>query len=297
MSQEELAAIYEMMAASPYPDDANPAEMRVGIDAAGEAFPVPDSVDITPLEMAGLSCEWTVAKSGQSGPAMLYLHGGGYIAGSLTSHRNLVARLAEKIDGRILTVDYRLAPEHPFPAAVVDGLAAYEALLDSGIDPNHLTIGGDSAGGGLTMATLVSARDKGLPMPAGALLFSPWTDLTASGATIATNAAVDPTIGLKVIKASADHYLAGAEGNSPLASPIFADLRGMPPVFIQTGAVEVLLSDSETLRDRLTEAGSDCQLEVWDKMFHVWHAQWPILSEARDAIDKAAAFVKRVSKA
>ena len=291
MSKQELDAIYEMMEENAFPEDAAPELLRESMDAAAANFPVPESVTITETEIAGVAAEWLVGPTGKDGPVMLYLHGGGYVAGSLKSHRHLVAYLADKIGGRVLNIDYRLAPEHPFPAQIEDAIAVYAAMLDDGIDPANLFIGGDSAGGGLTMATLLSARDKGLPMPAGAILFSPWMDMTVSGETLVTKADVDPSITPTMVQNTVNNYLGGADPNDPLASPIFADLSGMPPILIQTGENEVLLSDSQTLNSRLIEAGSQSQLEVWSGMFHVWHQFWPMLSEARDALDGAAKFI------
>ena len=291
MSKQELDAIYEMMKTTGHPEDAAPHLLRESMDSAADNFPIPESVAITSTDVAGVAAEWIVGPGGEDGPVMLYLHGGGYVAGSLKSHRHMVAYLADKMGGRILNIDYRLAPEHPFPAQIEDSVAVYSAMVADGADPTNLFIGGDSAGGGLTMATLLSVRDKSLPMPAAATLFSPWMDMTVSGETLVTKADSDPSITPTMVQNTANNYLGGRDPNDPLASPIFADLAGMPPVLIQTGENEGLLSDSETLNDRLLEAGSPSQLEVWSDMFHVWHAYWPMLSEARDALDGAAKFI------
>jgi phosphinothricin tripeptide acetyl hydrolase len=292
MSKQELAAVHALLKEVDFTGALTTQDMRVNMDAMAESFKPPETVSVAPANYAGVPGEWVTAQGGEQGPVFLYLHGGGYVLGSPTSHRHMTGYLANAIGGRALVIDYRLAPENPFPAAVEDATAVYDALLKEGVSPGQIFIGGDSAGGGLTVATLLSAKNQGLPMPAGAYLLSPWTDLTMSGESHVTKADVDPMVAGDGINGMVKDYVGGGDPADPLASPLFGDLKGLPPILIQTGSDEVLLSDSEMLNDRLKEAGVPCKFEVWDTMFHVWHMYWPILSEGRDALDGAAAFVK-----
>jgi acetyl esterase/lipase len=227
-----------------------------------------------------------------SSSVLLYFHGGGYVIGSPLSHRHVTGQLALVSKACVLSVDYALAPEKPFPAAVTDGVKAYRWLLDRGHAPGAIAIGGDSAGGGLTAATLVAARDQGLPMPVCAILISPWTDLTCDTATYETRPAVDPMIAPDGIRTMANVYLAGADPRDPLASPNFADLTGLPPLLIHVGDNEVLLDDARILAKRALEAGVDARIEVWDRMFHVWHAFYQMLAEGEQALEGMGKFLR-----
>jgi epsilon-lactone hydrolase len=238
----------------------------------------------------------------EHGPAasavtILYLHGGGYYFCSPQTHRSLVFALAERTGARIFSLDYRLAPEHPFPAALDDALAAYRQLIADGISPKSIVIAGDSAGGGLALATLVALRDAGTALPAGALLFSPWTDLAATGASIKTNDGVDPMFCGASIARAARLYLGDTPATHPYASPCYADLHGLPPLFVQAGSTEVLLDDARRVAERAQQSGVPVELEIWPKMPHVWQLWVPFMPEARRALDHAAGFVRRVTGA
>jgi acetyl esterase/lipase len=230
-------------------------------------------------------------------PTVLYCHGGGYYFCSPSTHRSLVYGLATRANAPIFSLDYRLAPEHRFPAALDDATAAYRRLVEDGTPPESLVIAGDSAGGGLALATLVALRDAGDPLPAGCLLFSPWTDLAAAGATIRTNDGLDPMFSGPAIARAAKVYLGDTSPTHPYASPVYADLHGLPPLFIMAGSTEVLLDDSQRVADKARAAGVDCELEVWKKMPHVWPLFSPFIPEANRALDHAAAFVRRVTSA
>jgi acetyl esterase/lipase len=222
---------------------------------------------------------------------ILFLHGGGYVSGSPVTHRTLVAEIARAARCRVVAPDYRLAPEAPYPAALKDAWAIYWWLLDQGVPPSRIVVMGDSAGGGLTIALLLALRDAGLPLPAGAAGLSPWLDLTLSGATMQTNAPTD-YINQNVLSACARMYLDGRPAEAtPLASPLHADLHGLPPLLLQAGTAEMLLDDSIRFAARAEAAGVPVTLEQWDDMIHVWHFFYSITPAARQAIDHIADFV------
>jgi phosphinothricin tripeptide acetyl hydrolase len=237
--------------------------------------------------------EWTDAEGARDDAAIVYLHGGGYVMGSIATHRGLCARLSQAARARVLSVDYRLGPEHPHPAAVDDAVAAVRFVRESGVAPRRTAIAGDSAGGGLTLATLVALRDAADPLPAAGLCISPWTDLALSGASIATKAAEDPMVRGADLKLMADAYLAGRDAKTPLASPLYADLGGLPPLLLQVGSAEVLLDDAVRMVERASKAGVSADLRVWQDMFHVWHAFAQILPEGQQAVDEMAAFFEK----
>ena len=243
--------------------------------------------------------EWIERADGVStsgnGPTVLYCHGGGYYFCSPLTHRSIVFGLATRANAPIFSLDYRLAPEHRFPAALDDAAAAYRQLVADGTPPESIVFAGDSAGGGLALATLVALRDAGDPLPAGCLLFSPWTDLAATGATIRTNDGLDPMFSGPAIGRAARVYLGDTPATHPYASPLYADLHGLPPLFIMAGSTEVLLDDSQRVADKARAAGVDCEFEVWKKMPHVWPLFSPFIPEANRALDHAAAFVRRVT--
>ena len=270
------------------------AEQRAQIDAMGANFPIAEGLEVHPASIGGVKGEWVRAKGvRRNDAALLYLHGGGYCIGSPKSHRHMLAPLSADAGVPIFSADYRLAPENKFPAAVDDGVAAYKGLIDSGIAADHLAIAGDSAGGGLTIATLVAARDKGLPMPACAVVFSPWVDLSQGGESHRARAKRDPIVQKDGIDSMALAYLGSADAKTPLASPLFADLKGLPPLLIQVGTEEALHDDAVALKARAEDAGIEVSFESWGGMIHVWHAFHPILAEGRDAIARAGAFLKR----
>lgn len=238
-----------------------------------------------------------LAKGAGHAATILYLHGGGYYFCSPQSHRALTFGLATRAGAPTFSLDYRLAPEHRFPAALDDAMAAFRYLVASGIPSHSIVIAGDSAGGGLALATLVALRDAGDPQPAGGVLFSPWTDLAASGATIRTNDGADPMFSGPAIGRAARVYLGETPATHPYASPVYADLQGLPPLFIQTGSTEVLLDDSRRVADNARAAGVSVELQVWPKMPHVWQIFAPFIPEARQALDAAAGFVREVTTA
>lgn len=251
----------------------------------------PDGVAVRETTLAGRpALEFTPADV--AGDAMvLYLHGGGYVIGSPRTHAALTGELARRARVRIVSLDYRLAPEHPFPAAVDDALAAYRELLDGGTSPAAIALAGDSAGGGLSVATLLAARDAGLPMPAGAVLFSPWTDLTLTGASIEEKLGADPIFARADLEGYRTHYLGAGDPAAPLASPALADLTGLPPLLVQAGSSELLLDDSVRLAGRAAADGVDVTLRVWGGLSHVFQHHTALVEEAGEALDDAARFL------
>ncbi|MDE2594377.1 MAG: alpha/beta hydrolase [Burkholderiales bacterium] len=266
---------------------------RMVNDMARRNPPVPKAVRHQPLPAQNGLCaaEWLKVDQPQS--TVLYFHGGGYFFCGLDTHRPVCAYLAKSAQAQVLSVDYRLAPEHVFPAAIDDGVAWWKALLDQGIDPKNVVFGGDSAGGGLTVAVLVAARDAGLPMPAGAVLFSPWTDLSCSGNSMRTQAQADVMFDPQALPQAAQFYLAGRPANTPLASPLFADLQGLPPLMIHASEHEVLLDDSTRLHGKALQQGVQSELHLKPKMPHVWPTM-VLLPEARDSLQQTVAFMRRV---
>ncbi|HEY2386951.1 MAG TPA: alpha/beta hydrolase [Candidatus Binatia bacterium] len=242
---------------------------------------------------AGVPAEWIRAGAGggASDAALLYLHGGGYAIGSINTHRALVAELARAARVPALAIDYRLAPESPFPAAVEDATAAYRWLLARGIAPSRLSIAGDSAGGGLTIATLVALRDAGVPLPAAAVCFSPWIDLEGLGQSMSERASRDPLIQKERMLAFAAAYLGGKDPRTPLAAPLYADLTGLPPLLVQVGEEETLYDDAVRLVERARKSGVDVTLEAWAEMIHVWQLFAPVLPEGREALSAAGRFI------
>ncbi|MEM8766803.1 MAG: alpha/beta hydrolase [Pseudomonadota bacterium] len=251
----------------------------------------PADVTVKPVSVDGVPAEWLAAEGAAEDAALLYLHGGGYVFGGPDSHRDVAARLAKETKLRVLLIDYRLAPEHPFPAAVEDATTAYRFLLAEGYPPERLLLAGDSAGGGLAMALMVNLKDLELPLPRAAALISPWVDMTLLAESLLGNADKDVMLSPEAINRFATHYLKGQDPRSPLASPLHADLAGMPPVYVVVGSTEVLLSDSESLVAKLTEAGSDAELVVWPKMPHAFPVLSSLIPEGRQAIGNIGAFL------
>jgi len=269
------------------------AEQRAMYDRAERVFTLPSDTTVEPVTAGGRAAEWIRAAGVRADAVLLYLHGGGYVIGSPRSHRHLAAALARSAGLSCLLLDYRLAPEHPFPAAVDDALAGYRWLVEEKkIAPERIAVGGDSAGGGLTMATLVAIREARLHLPRAGVCISPWTDLTCSAASFQAKAASDPLVTLEGVSAMARAYLGATDPRTPLASPLFADLRGLPPLLIHVGSEEVLLDDASHLAERARAAGVDVTLEVWEPMIHVWHWFLPWLDEAQAAVEKIGGFLR-----
>jgi acetyl esterase/lipase len=221
---------------------------------------------------------------------LLYLHGGAYAFGSPQLYRHFTWRIANAARARVLIIDYRLAPEHPFPAALYDAVAAWRWLLDGGASPAGMTMAGDSAGGGLALAAMLKLRDEGAALPAAAAVMSPWTDLALTAASFRDNAGSDPMLIAEDVPRFAAAYLGGTDARNPYASPLYADLRGLPPTMIQAGGDEILRDDAVRIAEKMRAAGCDIELQVWAAMPHTWQLLAPVLPEAREAIDEIARF-------
>jgi monoterpene epsilon-lactone hydrolase len=267
-------------------------DRRDRIDAAARsAIRVPHSVSLETISVNGVPADWLEPDNAVDGRVILYLHGGAYAICSPTTHRGLAGNIAKACQSRLLLIDYRLIPEHPFPAALEDALASYRWLLDKGFQPEHIAIGGDSAGGGLSLATALSLRDHHEPLPAAIFLLSPWTDLTFSGDSIRTRAEQDPLLKLTDDGWMVDIYANGNPLTHPYISPLFADLAGLPPTLCQVGTEEILFDDSSRLEQKASQAGVDITLETWQGMWHVFQAFAPYLPESTQAIEKIGEFV------
>ena len=252
----------------------------------------PAGVTCTPVDAGGVSAEWSVADGADQGKVILYVHGGGYVMGSAGSHRDMTGRLSQAAGARVLSLNYRLAPEHPFPAPVDDSVAAYRWLLGQGIQASNIAIAGDSAGGGLALAALIAIRDAGEPMPAAGIGISPWVDMEGTGESMTTRAAVDPVVQKEGLLNMAQLYLGGADPKDPLAAPLHANLAGLPPLLIQVGDAETLLDDATRITERAQKADVNVTLKIWDEMPHVWHLFAPILPEGQQAIEEIGTFFK-----
>lgn len=265
-------------------------ECRAAYDKAEQAYPLPPDIKSEPLN--GQPGEKLTPPGARSDAAILYLHGGGYAIGSPRSHRHMAADIGRAAGVSVSLPDYRLAPEHPHPAAVDDAVAAYRALLQSGIGAHRIAIGGDSAGGGLTVATMLAARAQGLPLPAAGVLLSPWLDLAGTGGSLETLKARDPLVTSEDLHRWGKAYAGNRDIRDPLISPLYADLKGLPPLLIQVGGDEVLLDDSLRFARAAIGAGVEAHLEVWPRMIHVWPWFARRLAAGREAIERIGQYIR-----
>jgi acetyl esterase/lipase len=278
---------------------ANKAALAGTLDQVRQAFevmltqsPVVPGVAFEQETAGGLPASWCIPAGAIREQVLLYLHGGGYVIGNSRAYRPMGSEFASRLRTRVLIPDYRLAPENPFPAALDDAVKVYRWLLDQKISSKSIVLAGDSCGGGLTVATLVAIRDAGLPMPAGAAVISPWADLEVNSDSFVSKAKEDLLIEAEGLRQMAAAYLGSASPRNPSASPIHANLSGLPPLLIQVGSAEILLDDSTRLAARAGAAGVKVRLDIWPEMFHVWHVSASVLDEAREALDDAATFLK-----
>lgn len=284
--------VVAIMAAGIPEDETTPVQkMRHDMEQLGN-MPLPGDASITPVAAGGVDCEWVSVTGCRSDAVLLYLHGGGYVAGSPATHRSLVVELSRQTRLRALVPNYRLAPEHPFPAALVDAWSVYWWLLSSGFDPERIVVAGDSAGGGLSMALMLALRDAGLPLPAACVCLSPWTDLALTGRTLIPNSDADylNMIGLRRV---IPEILGDVDPHEPLVSPIYADLSRLPPLLIQAGTAEMLYDDAARLAKRASADGVDVEFEVWENMIHVWQFTYAFEPAAQQAVANVGRFARK----
>jgi epsilon-lactone hydrolase len=267
------------------------AELRAEYNAIAEPHRLPNDVINEPLLAGGVRAEWIIPPKAANNRVIIYLHGGCYVMGSVETHRDLITRIALETSIRILGLNYRLAPAHPFPAAVEDAVSAYRWLLETGADPRRIALAGDSAGAGLAIAAALNLRDAGLPLPGAIACISPWVDLAVTGESVESHSRVDPIVNRAMLTGWGKMYLGDHDPRTPLASLLYADLSGLPSLLIQAGSAEALLDDARRLAERASAAGVEITLEVWPEMIHVWHLFAAILPEARQAIATIARFI------
>ncbi len=293
MANAALGEVIELLTSRPRPANPTVDDMRQGFELLGKKFAASETVQTEAIEANGVSAEWVRAEGIEVERSILYLHGGGYVIGSPATHRGLAERLSRAASARVLVIDYRLAPEHPFPAAVEDATAAYRWLSTSGDTTGKLAIAGDSAGGGLTVATLVALRDAGDPLPAAGICLSPWVDMEGIGESMSARAGLDPMVQKEGLLNMAAMYLNAANPRTPLAAPLYADLQGLPPLLIQVGTSETLFDDATRLAERAKAAGVDVTLEPWGEMIHVWQLFASMLPEGQQSIDRMGEFLRK----
>ena len=290
MPSPELKTIVDMFTTMDPLGGGSVEAIRAGMSQA-PPYPKPDDITWEPVDAGGVPAEWTTPADLEPGRTIVYYHGGGYAIGGIEAHHGLCSNLARACRARVLNVGYRLAPEHPHPAALEDALTAYRFALSEGCDPAKLAVGGDSAGGGLTLATLLALRDAGDPLPAAGLCLSPWVDMTMSDAAIDAVEGQDPMLSRSVLELFRDAYMGEQDRKVPTASPLFGRLEGLPPLLIQVGSAEVLVGEGQDLANRARAAGVDVTLEVWEDMIHVWQTFADMLPEGREAIADIGKYV------
>ena len=297
MASEQLQQVLKLIEDRPRPP-ANPTRQQIREAMEERSFPATDAAAVTKVEANGVPGEWVVVAESNPNRRVLYLHGGGYVYGSAVTHRRLCEDIARAGGCAVLNLDYRLAPEHPFPAAVDDAVAGLRFVRENGPHgpgaAESTFVAGDSAGGGLTLATLLAARDQGVDQPNAAIAISAWTDLAITGEYVTSVGEDDHQASdTSMLEHLAAQYLGGADAEHPLASPLYADYAGLPPLLMQVGGAEMLLTDTTRAAERARSGGVDVVVEVWDEMFHVWHQYAPMLPEGQQAIDRIGEFIER----
>lgn len=284
-----------MLASSASRTDGSPMSVedaRSGYDALGQMLSPPPEATFEPIDLGGVPGAVVTTPSADPGRSIVYLHGGGYCIGSLTSHRAMVGHLAQHAKATVYAVDYRLAPEHPAPAALEDAVRAYRWVVEGVGSPTRTVIAGDSAGGGLTLATLLALRDGGGPLPAAGVLVSPWADLSQSGESMVSKAAEDPLVRAQDLDEWSRHYRGDVPAEDPRVSPLFGDLAGLPPLLIDVGTSEVLLDDARRVARRAITAGVDVTLTEGEELIHVWHFFAGAVPEADEALARIGRFIE-----
>ena len=291
MGQSEIQAIRKLLMSKPRP--VGWAERRQRLDEVGSVWPVADDVELVAVDAGGVAGEWSSVPGSDASRVLLFFHGGGYCSGSIRSHRRMVSEAGRAAKVRTLAIAYRLAPEHPYPAALEDACSAWRFLRQAGIAAAHIAVGGDSAGGGLSAALIGRLKAAGEELPGCAWLVSPWVDLTMSGSTVTTKDAVDPLIHRAYLEELAVAYVpAGMDRMDPTVSPLFGDLRGFPPTLIQVGSAETLLADASRFAAAAGAADVSVRLDIWPHMIHAWHLWNARLEAGRRALGSAGEFIR-----
>lgn len=292
MTATQLDGLVTLLRSRAAPPDYDVAQSRARFEKTAVFLGGAPDAKVEKVDAGGVPSEWVMAPGCDMSRAILYLHGGGYAIGSLNTHRRLAYDISAASAAKVLLIDYRLAPEHPFPAAVDDAAASWRWLLQQGFAANRMAIAGDSAGGGLTIATLVNLRDKNLGLPACTVAISPWVDLEGVGNSMTTRSAQDPMVQKDGLLWMAKMYLNGKDPRTPLAAPLHADLKGLPPTLVQVGTAETLLDDGIRIAEKMHAAGVDARLAIWPNMLHVFPLFAPILSEGRDGCIEIGTFIR-----
>src|SRR3989440_12933148 len=292
MSKEQKRALDAVLSEGGLDLQADVPTLRASFNELMARIPVPDDVQQSPTTIGGVGAIEVTVPGADAGGVILYFHGGAYVIGTAAATVPLVGELARRTGTRAITLDYRLAPEHPYPAAVEDAQDAYQGLLEQGVDPGQIALAGESAGGGLAVATLLGLRDAGTPLPSSAFLMSPYADLTLSGDSILKNEAIDPILTPEALRLRVPDYVAGADAADPQISPVFGELSGLPPLLIQVGSHEILLSDALRLAGRAAIHEVPVTLDVTPGVPHVFQGFAGLLDEAGAALDRASDFLK-----
>ncbi|MDC1357145.1 alpha/beta hydrolase [Pseudomonadota bacterium] len=289
-----LKKIIDEKLKNPYTENKTINQLREETATASTLIPLPENTKFKRILAGDVYAEWITCGDVDKDKTFMFIHGGGYYRGSIAATRATVARISAEAKVRCLSIEYRLAPEHPFPAAIDDTYTAYNWLIKEGLNPKNIIISGQSAGGGLCLALLLKIKENNNIQPKGAVALSPWTDLSQSGKTMITNANIDPVISKKYLDRMANLYLYKTPSNTPLASPLYGDLTGLPPMLVQVGSAETMLDDSKRFVEKAKEAKVDVQIEVWKDMFHGWHGSAHILKDAGEAIKSIGLFCRKL---
>jgi monoterpene epsilon-lactone hydrolase len=292
MPSKEFKNLFQLLKSFQTTDKLTLFERRSDFEERSKILPIAEGIALNSCQIRDLNAEWVIPKGASDDSIILYLHGGGYCVGSINTHRSMASFIAKASKTKMLLIDYRLAPEHPFPAAIEDATMAYKWLLSQGHSPDKIVIAGDSAGGGITISTLLYLRKNKEPMPACAVCMSPWVDMELAGKSQKTKADLDIIIQIEVLKEMVEAYVGDADPKEPLVSPIHADLTGLPPILIQVGTSEVLLDDAKRLAENAKKSGVDVTLDVWENMIHIFQYFCFMLPEGQEAIDKVADFIE-----
>ena len=295
-SKKVLKNIIESKRKNPYKESKTIDQLRKETETAGSLIPLPRNIKYKRVAAGNVDAEWITCGEVNENKIFMFMHGGGYYRGSVAATRATVARISAEAKVKCLSIEYRLAPEHPFPAAIDDTYSAYQWLVNEGISPKHIIVSGQSAGGGLCLALLLKIKENNISQPLGAVALSPWTDLSQSGKTMIKNEKIDPVINKKYLDRFAKLYFPDLKNMSHLASPIIGDLSGLPDILIQVGSAETMLDDSTRFYEKAKKANVNAKLEIWENMFHGWHSSAHILKDAENAIVSIGKFCRKLLK-